>query len=70
MAAYGVVQEKMSLEDFLSCCGSVSIDDLCSKFSASAPRGQKQKTKDALVSQLTEDGIITTGAPSRSLKRL
>lgn len=60
----------MSLEDFISCCGSVSLEELGNKVSATAPRGQKQESKDELVTRLTEDGIITTGAPSKMLKRI
>lgn len=69
LAAYGAVKDQMSLEDFLSCCGSVGIDALSQKVSASAPRGQKQKTADALISLLTEEGIISASAPSKSLRR-
>ena len=70
LAAYGAVKDSMSLEDFISCCGSVSLEELGNKVSATAPRGQKQKSKDELVTRLTEDGIITTGAPSKMLKRI
>ncbi len=70
LAAFGAVKDKISPETFIECCGSVSIDALGNKISAIAPRGQKQKSKDELVSQLTEDGIITTGAPSKYLKRI
>lgn len=70
LAAYGAVKDAMSLEDFLSCCGSVSLEELGNKVSATAPRGQKQKSKDELVSRLAEDGIITTGAPGKMLKRI
>ena len=70
LAAYGAVKDNMSLEDFLNCCGSVSLEELGNKVSATAPRGQKQKSKDELVTRLTEDGIITTGAPSKMLKRI
>lgn len=69
LAAYGMLQDRMSLEDYLSCCGSVSIDALTDKVSAHAPRGEKQKTKDALVSDLIGEGIITQAAPTRYMKR-
>lgn len=70
LAAYGAVKPDMTTEDFIACCGSVGIDALCEKISANAPRGQKQKTRDELVSRLVEEGIITTGATSQYLKRL
>lgn len=70
LAAYGAVKDSMSLEDFLNCCGSVSFEELGNKVSATAPRGQKQKSKDELLSRLAEDGIITIGAPGKTLKRI
>lgn len=69
LAAFGAVCEEMTAEDFIACCGSVSIDALTSKFSESAPRGGKQKAKEELLSRLTEDGVLTSGAPSYMLKR-
>lgn len=69
LSAYGVVSQHMSAEDFIACCGSVSIDALTAKFSESAPRGGKQKAKEELLSRLAEDGVLTTGAPSNILKR-
>lgn len=69
LAAYGAVKDDMTAEEFIECCGSVSIESLGNKVSANAPRGQKQKSKDELVSRLTEDGIITSGAASKYLKR-
>ncbi len=70
LAAYGAVQDDMPLDTFLSCCGSVKIDALTDAISADAPRGQKQKTKDALISRLVAEGIITQAAPSQFMKRL
>ncbi len=70
MAAYAALQGRISLEDFLACCGNVGIDALTTTISANAPRGEKQKTKDAVISLLTDNGIITSGAPSKMLKRL
>ncbi len=70
LAAYGAVQDDMPLDTFLSCCGSVKIDALTDAISANAPRGQKQKTKDALVSRLVAEGIISQAAPSQFMKRL
>jgi len=69
LAAYGAVRDKISPEDFIACCGSVSIDSLTSKFSEDAPRGQKQKSKEELLSRLSEDGVLSSGAPSNILKR-
>lgn len=69
LSAYGVVCREMSPEDFIACCGSVSIDALTAKISESAPRGSKQKAKEELLSRLAEDGVLTTGAPSNILKR-
>ncbi len=70
LAAYGAVQDDMPIDTFLSCCGSVKIDALTDAISANAPRGQKQKTKDALISRLVAEGIITQAAPSQFMKRL
>lgn len=70
LAAYGAVKDDMSLEDFLACCGNVKIEALSDQVSATAPRGLKQKSKDALISKLVEDGIITQGASSQFLKRI
>ena len=69
LAAFGTVQESMSAEDFIACCGSVSLDKLTDKISADAPRGEKQKTKDAVLTRLTEEGIVTTGAQVKYLRR-
>lgn len=69
LAAYALLSGRISLEDFLSCCGSVSLDKLSDTLSASAPRGEKQKTKEALLSALTEGGILTQAAPTKYLKR-
>ncbi len=70
LAAYGEVQGEMSLEQFLACCTGVKIDALTDQISAAAPRGQKQKAKDALINHLLGEGIITQAAPSQFLKRL
>ena len=48
----------------------MKIEALCDQISVSAPRGQKQKAKDALIAKLVEDGIITQGASSKFLKRI
>lgn len=69
LAAYGAVQGELTPEAFIECCGSVSLDALTEKISALAPRGEKQKSKDDVISRLTEEGIISTGAPVRYLKR-
>lgn len=70
LAAYGAVKDDMSLEAFLSCCGAVKIEALTDQVSADAPRGQKQKTKDALIAKLVEEGIISQAASSQYLRRL
>lgn len=70
LAAFGAVKERMTPEAFIACCGSVGVEALVETLSADAPRGQKQKTKDDALSRLTEEGIITTGAPGKYLKRL
>ena len=70
LAAFGAVKDSMDAETFIRCCGSVSIDALSEKISAQAPRGEKQKTKDEFLSRLAEDGILTTGAPSKYLRRI
>ena len=70
LAAYGAVKDNVSFESFLACCGNVKIEALCDQISVSAPRGQKQKAKDALIAKLVEDGIITQGASSKFLKRI
>ncbi len=69
LGAYGCVQDKMSLETFLSCCGSVGIDELAKAYSEDAPRGRKTQTRDELIQRLMSDGIISQAAPSKFLKR-
>lgn len=70
LAAFAAVKDTLDAEAFIRCCGSVSIDALSEKISALAPRGEKQKTKDEFLSRLAEDGILTTGAPTKYLRRL
>lgn len=69
LAAYGAVRDMLSPEEFMECCGNVRLDALGDKISALAPRGQKQKAKDDVISRLTEDGIITQAPASQYLKR-
>lgn len=70
LAAFAAVKDSLDAEAFIRCCGSVSIEALTDKISALAPRGEKQKTKDEFLSRLAEDGILTTGAPTKYLRRL
>ena len=70
LAAYGSVRDSISLEDFLTCCTGVKLDALTETISADAPHGQKQKTKDDLISKLTGDGVITQAASSQYLKHI
>lgn len=69
VAAYGALKDKLSLEEFLSCCGSVGIEALSKKIAAHAPQKGKQAATDSLLALLTEEGIISQAPTSRYLRR-
>lgn len=69
-AAAAYAASGLDAATFIRCCGTVSLDALTEAASAKAPKGQKAKIKDELLSRLAEEGILTTGAPSQYLKRL
>jgi hypothetical protein len=69
MAAYAVVREVIDRDEFLAAC-SISLPALEKAWCEKAPRGQKGKAKEELVSKLIEVGALKQGAPSHYLGRV
>lgn len=69
MAAYAVVREVIDRDEFLAAC-SISLPALEKAWCEKAPRGQKGKAKEELISKLIEVGALKQGAPSHYLGRV
>lgn len=66
--AWEIVQKRVSLEDFLSACGRVSMPQLESHFADSSPHGEKGKAKQHLENLMRDAGLLKEAGVIRYLK--
>ena len=68
MGAWSILQDKMSLDDFMASVSRVSITELEKNFSASAEKGQKGKSKQQLENLLRDAGVLNEESTIKYLK--
>ena len=68
-AAWEVVKENMSADEFIACTKTVSIGKLETAFSANAPRGEKAKAKQALEDRLRDHDALKPEGVTHYLKK-
>ena len=68
MGAWSVLQDKMSMDDFMASVSRISITELEKNFAATAGKGQKGKSKQQLENLLRDAGVLKEESTIKYLK--
>jgi superfamily II DNA or RNA helicase len=68
MGAWSVLQDKMTMDDFMASVSRISITELEKNFAATAGKGQKGKSKQQLENLLRDAGVLKEESTIKYLK--
>ena len=68
MGAWSVLQDKMTMDDFMASVSRISITELEKNFAANAGKGQKGKSKQQLENLLRDAGVLKEESTIKYLK--